>query len=66
MNREAAVGRLHAEVETLIRLHQHGLYDSHGYQARKRRIQESIRELGIDVKKELDPVTLVLYRRYLE
>ncbi len=66
MNREAAVRSVHREVEALSRLHQHGLYNSTGYQARKQDVKERIRELGIDVMTELDPVTLILYRRYLE
>ena len=65
MDREAAICDLHAEVEALIRLHQHGLYDSCGYQARRKRIHELIEEYDIDIKKVLDPVTLILYRRYL-
>ena len=64
MDREAAVRDVSSEVEALIRLHQHGLYNSSGYQARRRKMEELIREYGIDLRKELDPVTLILYRRY--
>lgn len=65
MNREATVRSLHREVETLSRLHQHGLYNTNGYQVRKKRVKEIIRDYDIDVMKELDPVTAILYRRYL-
>ncbi len=65
MDREAAVRNLSSEVEALIRLHQQGLYNSSGYQARRKKIEELIREQRIDLRKELDPVTQILYRRYL-
>ncbi len=66
MNREITPVNLHGEIETLIRLHQHGLFNSNGYQARKRRIKDYVRENKVDMMRELEPVTYVLYRRYLE
>ena len=65
MERQAAITSLHKEVETLIRLHRHGLYDTSGYRARKKRIEKMIAECQIDVKKDLDPLTLILYHRYI-
>lgn len=65
MNREATVRSLHSEVEMLSRLHQHGLYNTSGYQARKKRVEELIQDHDIDVMTELDPITAILYRRYL-
>ena len=65
MDREEAIRDLHTEVEALIRLHRHGLYGSGGYKARRKRMEALIEEYDIDIKKVLDPVTLILYRRYL-
>ena len=66
MSREAIVRDIHQEVESLIRMHHMGLYRTEGYQVRKKRILEMIRENEIDVGRDLDPVSRILFRRYLE
>ena len=63
MDREMRM--LHEEMETLIRLHRYGLFNTPGYIKRKNGIREFIRENGINVEK-LEPLTLVFYRRYFE
>ena len=66
MSREAIVRDIHSEVESLIRLHRMGLYHTDGYKERKQRILDVIRENEIDVGRELDPVSRILFRRYME
>ena len=63
MNREMRT--LHEEMETLIRLHRHGLFNTPGYIDRKKEIKEFIRENRINLE-DLEPLTLILYRRYFE
>ena len=63
MNRETRV--LHEEMESLIRLHRFGLFDTPGFKTRKDRIREFIRENEINVE-QLEPLTLIFYRRYIE
>jgi len=63
MDRETRT--LREEIETVIRLHRHGLYHTQAYQDRKRRVLDYVRENEIRVE-DLDPVTLILYRRYFE
>ena len=57
---------LHGEVDALIRLHRKGLYNSRGYLDRRRAIMEFIRRNKIDLRAELDPVSFVLYQRYID
>ena len=66
MDREETVRNVQSEMESLVRLHKQGLYYTRGYQARKREIERCIREYQIDLMKEIDPVSVVLYRRYCE
>ena len=66
MNREKIVRDLNSEMEVLIRLHRHGLYNTAGYRDRKHRIKDFVLKNGIDIRRELDPVSLVLYRRYID
>ena len=65
MERQAMIRDLTAEIETLARLHvQHGLHHTEGFVRQKDNIQRLIREHEVVLKKELDPLTLNLYRRY--
>ena len=65
MDHELAIQSLHSEIETLTRLHiQHGLHQTVGFRKQKQRIEKLIEEHEINLKQELDPVTLNLYRRY--
>lgn len=66
MNREDILHQLHYECESLIRLHQKGLFHSQGYRERKEKMLAYIRANEIDIHRELDPVSVVLYRRYFE
>lgn len=66
MDRSMTVQELHGEVHALITLHQKGLYSSRGYQERKRKIKEFIQRNKIDLRAELDPISLILYRRYID
>lgn len=66
MNREEVLQRVQKEAEILIRLHRHGLYHTEGYQERKRRIKEYISLHQIDMKNTLDPISRILYQRYIE
>ena len=66
MDRSMTVQDLHGEVDALILLHQKGLYNSSGYQERKRRIKEFVHRNKIDLRAELDPVSFILYRRYID
>ncbi len=65
MERELAIRTLHSEIETLTRLHiQHGLHDTDGFAAQKRNIEKLIQDNRINLKVDLDPLSLNLYRRY--
>ena len=66
MDRSMTVQDLHVEVDALIRLHHKGLYNSRGYQDRKRRMKEFIHRNEIDLRAELDPISFVLYQRYID
>ncbi len=62
---ENAIRSLHSEIETLAKLHiQHGLHKTAGFSRQKRKIEALIEENEINLKQELDPLTLNLYRRY--
>ncbi len=65
MDHELAVRVLHTEIENLTRLHiQYGLHTTEGFAAQKRTIEKLIQENRINLKMELDPLSLNLYRRY--
>ncbi len=67
MEREKAIRELSREIESMARLHiQHGLFHSEGFRQHKERISKLIREHKIDVRKELDPMVGLLYRRYYD
>lgn len=65
MDRSMTVRDLHGEVDALLRLHHKGLYNSRGYQDRKQRIVEFVSRNKIDLRTELDPVSFILYNRYI-
>lgn len=65
MERQAVIRDLSAEIETLARLHiQHGLHQTQGFQNQKNCIEKLIQDHEVNLKKELDPLVLNLYRRY--
>ena len=67
MEREEVIRELSKEIESMARLHiRHGLYHSEGFRQRKEHIRDKIREQKIDVRKELDPMVGLLYRRYYD
>ena len=67
MERQAVIRDLSAEIETLARLHiQHGLHHTKGFANQKRNIEKLIQDNEVNLKKELDPLTLQLYHRYFE
>lgn len=65
MDRGMTMLELHGEVDALIRLHRKGLYKSRGYQDRRRQIVDFVRRNNIDLRAELDPISYVLYQRYI-
>ena len=67
MERQAVIRDLSAEIETLARLHiQHGLQHTQGFAKQKNNIEKLIQDHEVNLKKELDPLVLNLYRRYFE
>ena len=67
MKREEAIRELHEQIESLARLHiRHGLHQSEGFQKHREAIGRIIREHKVDVRKELDPMVGLLYRRYFD
>lgn len=67
MERQKVIRDLSAEIETLARLHiQHGLHHTKGFAIQKRSIDKLIQDHDVNLKKELDPLVLNLYRRYFE
>lgn len=67
MEREAVIRDLHEQIENLARLHiRHGLYHSEGFRLRREHVRRIIAEHNIDVRKELDPMVGLLYRRYFD
>ena len=67
MERQAVINDLSREIETLTRLHiQHGLHRTKGFANQKRNIEKLIRDNGVNLRKELDPLTRQLYHRYFE
>ena len=67
MERKRVIEDLGGRIETLTRLHiRHGLHTTGHFQAHKQDIADYIREHEIDIRTELDPISLNLYRRYFE
>ena len=67
MEREQAIRELHSHIESLARLNvRHGLHGSEGFRRQKEEVQRLVREYGIDVRQELEPMTRLLYRRYFD
>ena len=67
MERETVIRDLHEQIENLARLHiRHGLYHSEGFRLHREHIRKFIAEHDIDVRKELDPMVGLLYRRYFD
>ena len=65
MNREEMLLDLHGQIHNLTRLHiRHRLENTEAFRAHQRRIADTVREHDVDVRRELDPMTLQLYRRY--
>lgn len=65
MERQAVIRDLSAEIETLARLHiQHGLHHTTGFAKQKTNIEKLIQDHEVNLRKELDPLVLNLYRRY--
>ena len=67
MERELVIRDLHEQIENLARLHiRHGLYHSEGFRLHREPVRGFIAEHNIDVRKELDPMVGLLYRRYFD
>ena len=67
MERELVIRELNEQIESLAKLHiRHGLYHSEGFRAHKERVRVMITEHKVDVRKELDPMMGLLYRRYFD
>ncbi len=67
MERQKVIRDLSAEIETLTRLHiQYGLHHTKGFAKQKSSIEKLIQDHEVNLKTELDPLTLSLYRRYFE
>ena len=77
MEREEIIQDLHVQIpsasgammgiESMARLHvRHGLYHSEGFRKRREHVRKMIREHNVDVRKELDPMVGLLYRRYFD
>lgn len=67
MEHQAVIRDLSERIETLARLHiQHGLHHTQGFVRQKEGITRLIRDNEVDLRQELDPHVLNLYRRYFE
>lgn len=67
MDREEKIRELNDQIVNLARLHvRHGLYDSEGFRRHRENIKNMILEHKVDVRKELDPMVGLLYRRYFD
>jgi len=65
VERQTVIANLNAEIETLTRLHiQHGLQQTQGFARQKEDIARLIRDHEVDLRRELEPHVLNLYRRY--
>ena len=67
VEREIAIRDVNRRIETLAKLHpQYQIQKPEEYNTIKRGISDAIRINGINVRKELDPHTYNLYRRYFD
>ena len=67
MDSQIKAQRLADEVLLLSRLHiTYGLMNEPSFAEQKQKIADMIASDGINVKQDLDPLTLNLYRRYFE
>ena len=67
MERQTVIHDLSERIETLARLHiQHGLHHTQGFAHQKEGISRLIRDQEVDLRRELEPHVLNLYRRYFE
>jgi len=65
MERERILRELDDQITNLARLHiLHGLHRTEAFNDHRQRIQRFVRENGIDVRTELNPLSFNLYRRY--
>jgi|GEM_PF-2571046 len=65
MNQQRHVRSLSDEIELLSRLHiTYGLMNSPCFVEQKQKITDLINSSGVNVKRDLDPISLNLYRRY--
>ncbi len=65
MSRERIIGDLSEKIETLARMHiQYGLLGTEGFSNQCNSISTLVDEHKIDVRTELDPLSLYFYRRY--
>ncbi len=65
MERDRIIQGLNRELESLARLHiQHRLDHTEGFRQQKASIERYVAENRIDLRRELDPLTFNLYRRY--
>ena len=67
MEREEIIQNLHGQIENMCRLHiRYGLHESEGFRRHREEISRTVREHKIDVRRELDPMVGLIYRRYFE
>lgn len=67
MERELVIQDLNTQLEALARMHiLHGLSRTEGFKNHMERINATIETHGIDVRQELDPMSVYLYRRYFD
>lgn len=65
MERQTVIHNLNEEIETLARLHiQYGLQRTPGFARQKEDIARLVRDHEVDIRRELEPHVLNLYRRY--
>ena len=65
MERQKMIRELNQQIESLASLHLcHGLYDSEGFRLQRERVERLVHENRVNVRKELEPQVLMLYRRY--
>lgn len=65
MERQTVIANLNEEIETLARLHiQYGLQKTPGFARQKEDIARFVRDHEVDIRRELEPHVLNLYRRY--
>ena len=66
MEREHLIRDLSDQIEALARFHiQHRLGDAEGVIRRRESINDFISKHGIDVQRELDPLSQYYYRRFI-